>query len=60
MRDARSRHDILIDDVRRTVLTIQSEGGRILNGPTEVRGADWTAQAMDPQGTMFAVHSKKK
>jgi hypothetical protein len=34
-------------------------GGKVLNGPMEVPGGDWITQAMDPQGVVFAVHSKK-
>ncbi|HEV2106030.1 MAG TPA: VOC family protein [Candidatus Eisenbacteria bacterium] len=34
-------------------------GGRVMQGPMEVPGGDWIAQAMDPQGVAFAVHSKK-
>jgi len=30
-------------------------GGRILNGPIEVPGGSWIAQAMDPQGAFFAL-----
>jgi uncharacterized protein len=33
-------------------------GGTVVNGPMEVPGGDRIAQIMDPQGAMFAVHSK--
>jgi predicted enzyme related to lactoylglutathione lyase len=35
-------------------------GGTILVGPMEVPGGDRIAVAMDPQGAVFAVHSRKK
>jgi len=34
-------------------------GGTILNGPMEVPGGDWVANAMDPQGAAFSLHAKK-
>ena len=40
-----------------TALAIAQHGGRVLNGPMEVPGGDRVAQAMDPQGAVFAVHS---
>jgi uncharacterized protein len=33
-------------------------GGKIANGPMDVPGGDRVAQLIDPQGAMFAVHSK--
>jgi len=33
-------------------------GGRILNGPMDVPGGDRIAQLADPQGAVFAVHSR--
>lgn len=53
-------HYVLVDDVNRAVDAVKTSGGQVLNGPMEVPGGDWIAQCMDPQGAMFAVHSKKK
>jgi predicted enzyme related to lactoylglutathione lyase len=36
---------------------VTANGGRILNGPMEVPGGDWVANAMDPQGAAFGLHS---
>jgi len=33
-------------------------GGRVINGPMDVPGGDSIVQIVDPQGGMFAVHSK--
>lgn len=41
-----------------TAELVKSLGGQVLNGPMEVPGGDRIAQCMDPQGGMFAVHSK--
>ena len=32
-------------------------GGRVVSGPMEVPGGDYTTQALDPQGAIFAVHA---
>ena len=36
----------------------QKAGGKLLTGPTDVPGGDRIAVLRDPQGAMFAVHSK--
>lgn len=48
----------LVDDVSRAVEVAKARGGQVLNGPMEVPGGDRVAQIMDPQGAVFAVHSK--
>jgi uncharacterized protein len=53
-------HYIMVEDVHRAVEAAKGQGARIVNGPMEVPGGDWIAQGMDPQGAMFAVHSKKR
>ena len=42
-----------------TAERIKQAGGQILNGPMEVPGGDRVAQAMDPSGAMFGIHSSK-
>jgi predicted enzyme related to lactoylglutathione lyase len=39
---------------------IKAGGGSILNGPHQVPGGNWIANAMDPQGAVFAVISDKE
>lgn len=51
------QHYIKVDDVKRVVETIKSQGGQVINGPMEVPGGDWIANGIDPQGGMFSVHS---
>ncbi len=53
-------HYALVDDVHARVETVKQLNGQVLNGPMEVPGGDWIAQLMDPQGAMFAIHSKAK
>lgn len=43
------------DDAARRVGEL---GGRVVNGPMDVPGGDRIAQATDPQGGFFAVHSR--
>lgn len=49
----------LIRDSKGAAETIKKLGGKVINGPIEVPGGDWITQGIDPQGVMFAVHSKK-
>jgi hypothetical protein len=37
---------------------VKAMGGQVVNGPMEVPGGDRIAQCLDPEGAMFAVHSK--
>jgi predicted enzyme related to lactoylglutathione lyase len=49
-----------VDDADQTAERIKELGGQILNGPMEVPGGDRVAQAVDPQGAMFGIHSVAK
>lgn len=49
---------VMVDDVNAAAEKVKARGGQILNGPMEVPGGDLIAQCMDPQGAMFAIHSK--
>lgn len=51
---------VLVPDSPALVKTIEQLGGKVINGPMEVPGGDWIVQGLDPQGAMFALHSKKK
>lgn len=48
----------MVDDARAAARRATDLGAKIVNGPMAVPGGDWIAQGMDPQGAMFAVHSK--
>jgi uncharacterized protein len=50
---------VRVKDVNAAVDAIKKGGGQVINGPMEVPGGDWIAQATDPQGAFFAVHEKK-
>lgn len=49
----------LVDDAKAAAARATRLGGKIMHGPMEVPGGDWIAIGMDPQGAMFAVHSRK-
>jgi uncharacterized protein len=48
---------IKVADARKTAAKTATQGGKVINGPMQVPGGDWIAQAMDLQGAVFAVHS---
>jgi len=48
-----------VPDIQAAAERVKANGGQILNGPMEVPGGDWVANAMDPQGAAFGLHSKK-
>jgi len=49
----------IVSDAKASAKTIEAAGGKVINGPMEVPGGDWITQGLDPQGVMFAVHSRK-
>ena len=51
---------VMVDGATAAADRVKANGGQVLVPPMEVPGGDWIAQCMDPQGAMFAVHSKKQ
>ncbi len=49
---------VSVEDVNVSVAKVAELGGQVLNGPMEVPGGDMIAQCVDPQGALFALHSK--
>jgi predicted enzyme related to lactoylglutathione lyase len=49
---------VSVDDVNIAVERVVELGGQVLNGPMEVPDGDLIAQCVDPQGALFALHSK--
>jgi uncharacterized protein len=54
---------VMVQDSTATAEVIKANGGTIINGPMEVPSSpgyegDMIAQATDPQGAVFAVHSR--
>jgi predicted enzyme related to lactoylglutathione lyase len=50
----------IVKDAKAAAKAIEAAGGKVINGPMEVPGGDWITAGIDPQGVMFAVHSKKQ
>ncbi len=51
-------HYVQVDSADAAAARATAAGGTVVNGPMEVPGGDRIAQIRDPQGAMFAVHSK--
>jgi predicted enzyme related to lactoylglutathione lyase len=51
---------VMVADARRTSELAKENRATIAHGPSEVPGGDWVFTGIDPQGAMFAVHSKKR
>jgi predicted enzyme related to lactoylglutathione lyase len=49
---------ISVPSVDSALEKVKELGGKVLNGPMEVPGGDKIAQCMDPQGAVFALHSR--
>lgn len=49
---------IHVDNADSAAERVTQNGGTVKNGPMEVPGGDRIAVCMDPQGAVFAVHSK--
>jgi predicted enzyme related to lactoylglutathione lyase len=49
---------IRVDDADAAAERVKQSGGSLKNGPMEVPGGDRIAICADPQGAVFAVHSK--
>jgi uncharacterized protein len=52
-------HYIQVDSADDAAARARANGGTVINGPMDVPGGDRIAQCVDPQGAMFAVHSRK-
>lgn len=44
-----------VENIDAAVARVTANGGKVVNGPMQVPGGAWIAQALDPQGVMFAV-----
>ena len=49
-----------VPDIDVALATIRSEGGSILQEPSEIPGGDFAMNAMDPQGAAFALVGPRK
>lgn len=48
-----------VADIGAAGATVTKQGGKILNGPQEIPGGDFTINAVDPQGATFALVGQK-
>jgi predicted enzyme related to lactoylglutathione lyase len=48
-----------VDAIGAALERLKAAGGKVINGPMEVPGGSWIVQAIDPQGAMFSLVSRK-
>jgi predicted enzyme related to lactoylglutathione lyase len=48
-----------VGDIDAAAERVKTAGGRIFEGPLELRGGSWIARCSDPQGTLFALQGKR-
>lgn len=51
---------INVAEIDAAIAKTKAAGGTIMQGPMEVPGGSWIAQALDPQGAMFAMVAPKR
>lgn len=49
---------IRVHDIPKAIERVHAGGGQVINGPIEVPGGDLIAHGTDPQGAIFALHSR--
>ncbi|MBS7696104.1 MULTISPECIES: VOC family protein [unclassified Chelatococcus] len=49
-----------VEDIDEAIDRIKAGGGQVINGPMEVPGGSWIAQALDPQGVVFSLAAPPK
>jgi len=49
-----------VDSINAAVKRVESGGGKVLNGPTQVPGGGWIIQGQDPLGAMFSLVSSQE
>ena len=49
-----------VDDINRAADAVKSGGGQVVNGPMEIPGGEYAANAIDPQGASFGLVGPRK
>ena len=49
-----------VDAIKAAVKRVETGGGKVLNGPTQVPGGGWIINGQDPQGAMFSLVSSQE
>lgn len=49
-----------VDDIDRAAAAVTSGGGKILNGPMEIPGGEFSLNGLDPQGASFGLVGPRK
>ncbi len=53
-------HYIGVDDIDRAVAAVEEGGGKVLFGPMEIPGGEFSLDGMDPQGAVFGLVGPRK
>lgn len=48
-----------VDNIEAAAKRVEAGGGKILNGPSEGPGGNWTVHCADPQGALFALEGQR-
>lgn len=51
---------VTVDGIEAAIARLKEKGGQLMNGPMEVPGGSWIAQATDPQGAPFNLTAAGK
>jgi predicted enzyme related to lactoylglutathione lyase len=51
---------VCVDGCEAAIARVKANGGTLIHGPMEVPGGSWIANALDPEGAIFAFVSQKK
>lgn len=49
-----------VDSIGAAIQRLETGGGKVVNGPTQVPGGAWIITGQDPQGVMFSLVSEKQ
>lgn len=49
-----------VDDIDRAIAAVTANGGQLVNGPHEIPGGEFSANAIDPQGAAFGLIGPRK
>ena len=49
-----------VDDIERAVAAVTANGGKVLTGPHEIPGGEFSANGIDPQGATFGLVGPRK
>jgi predicted enzyme related to lactoylglutathione lyase len=49
-----------VDDIDRATAALNAGGGKVLHGPNQIPGGEYSLTAVDPQGAVFGLVGPRK